>query len=414
MAKGGHQPFDQAALGPGGKLRSPRRKQGSLNLLSGTPTKTSDAPAAPTRPRILGLPCGQRSPAASRAARSPAAVPRALVANPLSQKQNQQQPEKEPLFTEPPPQPVGAAPMAPPAPQEAPAEPSPAAQEPWANIPLPEVFDCSPLQMMQEALQQPMPPAAPAPAAATVEAASPAQVRALPQTTPQIHQDNGAAAGCNNPWSWVAAAAHPGQQFGANAPPAPPAEPGARAGTGGGQTAAAAHSAVSGPALQGALAMVDGLVSEAQEHSTGASQEPPQAAAPAVSSPMRQPGQPQSAPAKAAPSPTTAAVKPGSASVPVVPDNRRSDAPVAGDSPAAQPVPVGGPVGSSAQGIDAASMGQERAPQAEKAGGADNQVCCFDGMAHNADCVDDIHLRISGCRVLASDISVMLAGCNWS
>lgn len=392
----------------GNRMCSPRRKQASLNVLSGPPSKASNAPSTPTaRPYVqeaLNGSRGQRCPSSLQAARSPAKAPAQGASRASQKQQQQQQPEQGTPAAAPqqqqqksPGQASGADEAQAPVTQHAPPVPSPT----WANLPLQEVFDVSPLQMMQEALQEPAPAAVPAPLAVTaapVAAAAAATIGGdkgpppaseagaqaaecppppppLPQSSPQTDQDMAAAAaaaiGSAEPWRWATATtqSRPGSaEVTSPAANAPPAERAAGIGPDAAaksmQPAAAVDRAVSVLDLQGALATVDGIVGSVQEHSTGESQDPsPQAAAATVSSPPRQPAHPASAPAKAAPSPARAQQpsKPARTSAPAVPgqsQNRIAEVEKRAQAPVAEPAPVQAPFG---------SVGQAEAPKAAAA-----------------------------------------------
>ena len=270
--------------------------------------------------------------------------------------------------------------------------------------------------MMQEALQEPVPAAVPAPLAVTaapVAAAAAATIGGdkgpppaseagaqaaecppppplLPQSSPQTDQDMAAAAaaaiGSAEPWRWATATtqSRPGSaEATSTAADAPPAKRAAGTGPDAAaasvQPAAAVDRAVSVLDLQGALATVDGIVGSVQEHSTGESQDPSrQAAAATVSSPLRQPAQPASAPAKAAPPHARAQQPsmPARTSAPAVPgqsQNCVAEVEKCTQAPFAEPAPVQAPVGGVSQAeASKAAAASEGPPQQIKTGPAEN------------------------------------------
>ncbi|BDA49580.1 hypothetical protein COCOBI_14-1990 [Coccomyxa sp. Obi] len=391
---------------------SPRRKQASLNVLSSTASRTPAAATAPARPHVLetvpktsspartsapaqgaGSPMAatarkagvgqqqpqqqQQSPDQSGRERAPAPVQGAaspnaakLLSSGVSQQQ-QQQHEWQGM-------PAGSAAASPrqlqnlisqgsnvgsPAPvvgQHAAPQASPGGQEPWANLPLPEVFGnvalVSPLQLMQEAIRDPDPAvpintAAPgAPATGAQHAAnkycplSSPVTRAATQGSPQSH-----APQCAQPAAATASGSQSQREQGnsggagsgsKNAPSgaantAVPSAAGAAPASGPGQSQqhvtgaasgvrppAAAQGAVSNADLQDALASVDCFVGTLP---TATSQEPPQAAVmfTAALAPMKQPVQQAVAAAGVALAPGNtqqACAAPGSTSRPGAPE----------------------------------------------------------------------------------------------
>ncbi len=202
---------------------------------------------------------------------------------------------------------------------------SPGGQEAWANLPLPEVFGnvglMSPLQLMEEAIRDPIP------AVPINDAAPGAPERASPAAAVR----SGGQSQCNQGKRWGAPAGSKDAPSGA-----PPSAAGAEPAAGEGQpqqhvtgaasgvrSPAPAQGAVSKADLQDALASVDCFVGTLP---TAPSQEPPQAASAPAKLPVQQsvaaagvalaPGNSQQACAKI----QQACAAPGSTSKPGEPD----------------------------------------------------------------------------------------------